>query len=137
MIINLGSSSIALSLSLLFGIAQAADKHNIVLFGATGNFGGKILPEALNRGHHVDGVSRNPSKFEGKFALLDADFTSAQGDITDYDSALTLVIGADVVVVSVMGVGSDFSPESAVAAVSAKNMLGDLRGLGDAAPHVI
>ena len=36
----------------------------IVVYGATGAIGSKIVTEALDRGHDVIGVSRNPESFD-------------------------------------------------------------------------
>lgn len=129
--------AIALVLSFVSVWAQAEGKQNILIYGATGNFGGFIMLEALARGHQVTGVSRNPARFDDKYMLFDADFTAVQGDITDYDSVKSLVTGVDVVVVSVMGPGPDNDPETAVAVVAAKNMIRALHELGDEAPRVI
>jgi len=49
----------------------------IVLFGATGNLGNVILDEALDRGHQVTAVVRDPSKLATKHAAL----TVVQGDV--------------------------------------------------------
>lgn len=42
---------------------------NIVLAGATGNIGSRILDEALRRGHHVTGLTRDPAKLEARSGL--------------------------------------------------------------------
>ena len=39
---------------------QAAEPGRIVVYGANGNIGSKIVAEALNRGYAVVGVSRHP-----------------------------------------------------------------------------
>jgi putative NADH-flavin reductase len=36
----------------------------IVVFGATGNIGRRIVKEALDRGHHVTGVVREPARVD-------------------------------------------------------------------------
>ena len=51
----------------------------IVLFGATGNVGRRIAKEALDRGHEVVGVVREPARVESP----DARLTLARGDATD------------------------------------------------------
>ena len=42
---------------------------NIVLAGATGNIGSRILDEALQRGHRVTGLSRDPAKLAAREGL--------------------------------------------------------------------
>jgi uncharacterized protein len=42
---------------------------NIVLAGATGNIGSRILDEALSRGHRVTGLTRDPAKLAGRSGL--------------------------------------------------------------------
>ena len=42
---------------------------NIVLAGATGNIGSRILDEALRRGHRVTGLSRDPAKLAARSGL--------------------------------------------------------------------
>jgi len=42
---------------------------NIVLAGATGNIGSRILDEALRRGHRVTGLTRDPAKLAARSGL--------------------------------------------------------------------
>jgi putative NADH-flavin reductase len=42
---------------------------NIVLAGATGNIGSRILDEALQRGHRVTGLTRDPAKLAARSGL--------------------------------------------------------------------
>jgi putative NADH-flavin reductase len=42
---------------------------NIVLAGATGNIGSRILDEALQRGHRVTGLTRDPAKLAARNGL--------------------------------------------------------------------
>jgi len=69
----------------------------IVLFGATGHVGQRIVAEALRRGHEVVGVVRDPSRAQSP----DPRVTLVQGDATDAASVATVVRGADAVVSSV------------------------------------
>ncbi len=43
---------------------------NLTLIGATGNIGSRILKEALDRGHHVTAVVRDPAKLSVEHANL-------------------------------------------------------------------
>jgi putative NADH-flavin reductase len=74
---------------------------NIVLFGATGTIGTRILAELLSRGHAVTAVVRDASKLEGRENL-----TATAGDIFDPASVAEASRGADVVV-SAYGPGPD------------------------------
>lgn len=69
----------------------------IVLFGATGQVGQRIVAEALRRGHDVVGVVRDPSRAQSP----DARATLVQGDATDPASVAAVVRGADAVVSAV------------------------------------
>jgi len=66
----------------------------IVIFGATGNVGRRFVQEALNRGHQVVGVVRDPKAVEAP----DPRVTLLQGDATNRRSVAELARGADAVV---------------------------------------
>jgi uncharacterized protein len=67
----------------------------IVLYGATGMVGTRILKELLSRGHTVTAVVRDPSKLKAQNNL-----TIEKGDLLDADSIAKLAKGSDVVVSS-------------------------------------
>lgn len=67
----------------------------VVLYGATGMIGSRILKELLSRGHTVTAVVRDPSKLKAQNNL-----TIQKGDLLDADSIAKLCWGADVVVSS-------------------------------------
>lgn len=66
----------------------------IVLFGATGNIGQRIVREALSRGHQVAGVVRDPARSVAPHQSMPL----VRGDATDSVSVARLCDGADVVV---------------------------------------
>ena len=66
----------------------------ILLFGATGNVGRCVAREALNRGHQVIGVVRDPQAVSSP----DPRVTLRRGDATDRHSVATLASEADAVV---------------------------------------
>ena len=66
----------------------------IVLFGATGNVGGRVAAEALRRGHEVVGVVRDPAAFAGS----ESGVRLVKGDATRAESIAKLVQDADAVV---------------------------------------
>ena len=67
----------------------------IVLYGATGMIGSRILKELLSRGHVVTAVARDPSKVPAQNNL-----TVEKGDMLDADGIAKVAKGADVVVSS-------------------------------------
>jgi putative NADH-flavin reductase len=69
---------------------------NIVLIGATGNIGSRILDEALARKHHVTAVTRDPRKLSAR-----AGMTVKAASTTDPAVLSKVLAGHDVVIVSV------------------------------------
>lgn len=120
--------------TIMFGLfAPGAFADTFVIYGASGNVGGSIAEEALSRGHSVVGVSRNPESLQNE----NPDFTAVQGDITDTDSIVATISGADAVIIAVGGVGSGNTPEEAFAFLGAKAYIEAASRLGAATPHVI
>lgn len=74
---------------------------NIVLFGATGTIGARILDEFLSRGHNVTAVVRTSSRLEAH-----ENVTETAGDIFDPASVTDASAGADAVV-SAYGPGAE------------------------------
>ena len=66
---------------------------NIILYGATGNAGSRILTELTSRGHKVTAVARTPSKVAALPGV-----TAIQGDIFSPDAIATAIAGSDAVV---------------------------------------
>ena len=64
---------------------------NVVLYGATGNSGQRILKELTNRGHHVTAVARDTSKIPSTVKAVKDDLSSVKG-------IASIIAGADVVV---------------------------------------
>ena len=65
----------------------------IAIIGATGLVGAKILSEALDRGHEVTAIVRNPERLPTHPKL-----TAARGDATEPAELASLVAGHDVVI---------------------------------------
>jgi hypothetical protein len=120
-------------LSLLGPFSPSAFADTFVVYGASGNVGSLIVEEALRRGHEVVGVSRDPASLQ----LESARFSAAQGDVTDPDSIVATITGADAVIISVGGVGPGNTPEEAVAFRAANAYIEAASRLGDATPYVI
>jgi uncharacterized protein len=69
---------------------------NIVLAGATGNIGSRILDEALSRGHRVTGITRDPAKLAQRNGLQ-----TKKGSTGDVAAFADLLKGHDAAILSV------------------------------------
>ena len=111
-----------------------AEQLNILVYGATGKVGTHVVDEALQRGHFVTAVSRDPSRIERQHANLIA----AQGDLLDADSIANLVADKDVVIISVRGIlGKEKRPENALQRVAVEKVVDVLRQAGAGAARLI
>lgn len=66
---------------------------NVALLGATGFVGAALLKEALDRGHTVTAISRNPAKLGKRNGLI-----PRAGDVYDPASLAALIQGNDAVI---------------------------------------
>ena len=76
----------------------------IVLFGATGLTGKEILKQAIEEGHRVIAIVRNPNSME----FAHPDLTIIKGNILDLQSFEEVFMDSDVVI-SAVGTGTKFS----------------------------
>jgi putative NADH-flavin reductase len=90
---------------------------NVVLFGATGMIGSRVLNELLSRGHKVTAVVRNPSKVPNE-----PDVKAVQGDVLNTAAVAEIVKGADAVV-------SAYNPGSNASAIvdATKSLIAGLK----------
>ncbi len=65
---------------------------NVVLYGASGMVGSRVLQELLRRGHTVTAVTRNPE------TVTAAGVKAVKGDVTDWASVALTAKGADAVI---------------------------------------
>jgi len=114
--------------------AANATADTIVIYGASGNLGSKIVAEALYRGHDVIGVSRNVSSLS---SVDHENFSAVSGDVTSVESMLGIIRGADAVIISVTGNGPDNSPENSIVNLAALTYIAAARRLGESAPRVL
>jgi putative NADH-flavin reductase len=123
-------------LAMLFAASasHADDSLDIVIYGATGEVGSHVVREALDRGHNVFAVSRNPASVETQHANL----TAVKGDLLDRASVAETVTGKDIVILSVRGViGDSGAPESALQFMAAETLVDVLFTMGDSAPRLL
>ncbi|HEX4788940.1 MAG TPA: NAD(P)H-binding protein [Actinospica sp.] len=104
----------------------------LVLFGASGMIGGRVLAEALERGHQVTAVVRDPSKVKGG----DPNLTVVAGDVTDPASVTRVAQGADAVIAAVSRRGPGLDQKAAYRAVG-DGLVQGLRALGADAPPLV
>ncbi|MFF4444038.1 NAD(P)-dependent oxidoreductase [Streptomyces sp. NPDC001502] len=107
----------------------------IVLFGATGTVGSRVLREALRRGHEVTAVVRDPAKLPDPVSRAGAEAGAlvvqvVRGDVLDPASVAAAVAGHDVVV-SAFGPGRG---DPAALVTAAKSLIGGVRSLGANVP---
>lgn len=132
--------TVALCLLAILGVAPLAavsaeaESLRILVFGATGKVGQHVVSEALQRGHRVAAVSRDPSQIEQQHENLAA----VAGDLLDKQSIRQLVADKDVVIISVRGViGTEKTPENALQYIAVRNVVEQLRMLGEGAARLI
>ena len=99
----------------------------IVVFGAAGKAGSRIVREAASRGHDAVAIARQPSALSG----LPPGVRAAVGDATLAASVTALSPGADVLVTAVGG------SDKSVYRRAAQTMVDVLMALTDRAPRVI
>jgi putative NADH-flavin reductase len=66
---------------------------NVVLFGATGMIGSRVLNELVSRGHKVTAVVRDPSRIPSNPAVK-----AVQGDVLNASAVAEVVKGSDAVI---------------------------------------
>jgi len=131
--------SAIMAFGLLAGAGQVAaddqvESLRILVYGATGKVGSQVVNEALNRGHIVTAVSRDPSSI----TRVHPNLSAVKGDILNPESVASLVIDQDVVIISVRGVaGKSKDPQDAVAYIAVGNVVQTLRDMGATAPRLI
>lgn len=106
----------------------------ILVYGATGKVGTHVVNEALQRGHVVTAVSRDPSRIEQRHPKLSA----VAGDLLDAKSIARLAADQDVIVVSVRGIiGKSKDPANAIQRIAVESIVNVLRNIGGDAARLI
>jgi uncharacterized protein YbjT (DUF2867 family) len=99
----------------------------ILVTGASGYLGGRLVPRLVAEGHEVRALVRNPDGLGGAPWIADVDVV--KGDLTDRDSLDPAMEGIEVAyyLVHAMGVGKDFET---IESRSARNFAGAARAAG-------
>jgi uncharacterized protein len=116
----------------LGGSASAAEQLKIGVIGGNGMIGRRIVREALDRGHHVTVIVRDPSRVDAAHERLQL----RQGDVLDGAQISRLIAGQDVVV-NAVGSARAKTPDPSLYRKAAESLVGVLRALGDKAPRII
>ncbi|MET0534057.1 MAG: NAD(P)H-binding protein [Steroidobacter sp.] len=111
---------------------QAAQPLEISVIGGNGMIGQRIVREALDRGHEVTVIVREPSVVEVK----DQRLRVRKGDVLDKKQLAELLSGQDVIV-SAVGSARDKSPDPTLYRKAAESLVGVLQDLGKNAPRLI
>lgn len=98
----------------------------IALFGATGMIGSRILGEALDRGHDVLAVVRDPARLTTTHPALRV----VIGNVLESSSVLSAADGQDVVVSAVGGGHGDAAGHLATAEPGMRALVAGVRALG-------
>jgi putative NADH-flavin reductase len=86
----------------------------LIVFGANGRLGSRIVREALERGHQVTAVVRDPGRLQSSGERL----TAVPGDVCDAGSVAAVATGHDVVI-STVGPTGNSRPDLVVDAARA------------------
>ena len=78
----------------------------ILLIGATGNIGQRILKEALNREYEITAAQRHPENLRAQHQRL----TIVKGDLLDKNELPSLLDGHDLII-SAISAGGGSTPE--------------------------
>jgi uncharacterized protein YbjT (DUF2867 family) len=86
------------------------DPKRILVAGATGYIGGRLIPALLDAGHEVRGLARTPGKLAGRVFACDQRFEAVGGDVLERASLDEPLSGIDAAfyLVHSLGAGSDF-----------------------------
>jgi putative NADH-flavin reductase len=125
------AAGVLLTISLTDSVS-AAEQLKIAVIGGNGMIGQRIVREALDRGHHVTVIVRDPSGVGTTHERLQL----RQGDVLDGAQIARLIAG-QAVVVSAVGSARAKTPDPSLYRKAAESLVSVLRGLGDEAPRLI
>lgn len=105
----------------------------VLIYGASGRLGGKVVDEALIRGYQITGVTRSPERLSHRADEIKI----AVSDILDREATRKLILDFDNIVVSVGGPPRDQDPANYIAARAAKVLVDVLGPIGQSGPRII
>lgn len=79
--------------------------RTVLVTGATGYIGGRLIPRLLRDGHHVRGAVTDPAKAQNRFWRPDVDLVTM--DVLDPPTVAAAVQGVDTVYYLIHGLGGD------------------------------
>lgn len=112
--------------------AESAMPH-VLIYGASGRLGSKIVDEALFRGYQVTGVTRDAARLSQRAEEI----SIVVSDILDREATAKLIREYDVVIVSVGGPPTDSNPMNYIAARAAATLVDVLTPMGRSGPRFI
>jgi putative NADH-flavin reductase len=120
-------------LSLTLGTAAAeSESRSIAVIGGAGMIGQRIVREALDRGHAVLLIARDPARVTERHPRLQL----AEGDVLDSAGLAPLLAGQDVLV-SAVGTARAKAPDYTLYRRAAESLVTTLRKAGPEAPRLI
>lgn len=122
----------AAPLSAPYGSASGADTLKIGVIGGNGMIGQRVVREALDRGHQVTAIVRDPARVAEKHERLAVE----RGDVLDRARIAKLAADQDVLV-SAVGSARAKSPDPTLYRKAAESLVHALRDLGESAPRLI
>jgi len=128
---------LALACASVAGASEPAESSaqatlRIVIVGGTGTIGQRIVREALERGHHLTLVARDPATVTEKHERL----AVIQGNVLDASGVAALAKGKDVLI-SATGVARDRDPDYSFYRRAAESLVAAMRSLGSDAPRLL
>lgn len=96
----------------------------LTVFGATGGIGGHLVRQALDSGHAVTAVVRDPARLELRHPSL---IVVTAPDVTDLDAVLPAVSGSDA---ALSAIGPRSNKDGAVASTATRGILNALEAGG-------
>ncbi|MEM8817399.1 MAG: NAD(P)H-binding protein [Pseudomonadota bacterium] len=110
-----------------------ADSPRVLIYGASGRIGSKIVDEALLRGYRVSAVTRDASRLDAYKDRVEV----IVSDILDPDATRELLAQFDSVIVSIGGTPTDSDPAKYIAARAADSLIDVLTPMGTDGPRLI
>lgn len=111
----------------------AGEAPRVLVYGASGRIGSKIVEEGLLRGYAVTGVTRDPARLADYADRIEI----VTSDILDRDATRELVSRFDTIVVSVGGTPRDPDPANYIAPRAAESLIEVLTPMGPDGPRLI